>query len=670
MNNKTENWQGLSIKEFILLIYENIFLYAGAVLAVIITSIFLLYKPIPVSFTGKIRVSVAPFVNALNSAKSTSSRLIKTNAIQGVQINASPSSIENALHLMEFSDNGRGLFKSSSWLNDRNPSAILQQIAVTNIGNNNYDISIKDGNEEFIKEFLPFLLNGLEDDLNASVRDQISKEIEGLESYLRYETENLMQLQSELKKFQTDSGYLIHLANQKSYEYVIRLLDVMIPKEYLEFVNNTSFAEFETTVKINDTISKELTFQYRQAVKDMLVKMIYLNSLKNEPDLSYESIQQASDAANQAVSNVVTKYRNHLSTLGYNEESADRILNRLRYLVLHQESGYYQNSLEELDELKRVVGKYNIQFTNAQNVIVEYERQIQYLKFLLNSEDLKIERVGGIGINRDVAGFEHQITLLAIIFFAFGFGVVVVLVVDALRATIDDAKTIKKLIRTDIPPIYELSGKNKDERCIIETLEDLSSKNGNVFAKMSGQIRTISSKEVPQVYTYVALGKAENNECDLLNICYSIGIDDKKVCLVDPVGSQIKYESIISQYSPSLSEQDRRIQLSTLNEKAESKEEDARIIILLRDGDNSSVIANQGLSDAIRYMKKPLDNVQFQLVNGSSYQNSNELLNLIINTNGVIISLQRKKSLRKAFSVLIDVLRAHDIPILGVLIKY
>ena len=142
------------------------------------------------------------------------------------------------------------------------------------------------------------------------------------------------------------------------------------------------------------------------------------------------------------------------------------------------------------------------------------------------------------------------------------------------------------------------------------------------------------------------------------------------MCLVDPVGSQIKYESIISQYSPSLSEQDRRIQLSTLNEKAESKEEDARIIILLRDGDNSSVIANQGLSDAIRYMKKPLDNVQFQLVNGSSYQNSNELLNLIINTNGVIISIQRKKSLRKAFSALIDVLRAHDIPILGVLIKY
>jgi len=139
--------------------------------------------------------------------------------------------------------------------------------------------------------------------------------------------------------------------------------------------------------------------------------------------------------------------------------------------------------------------------------------------------------------------------------------------------------------------------------------------------------------------------------------------------LVDPIGNQTQYENIVSRYGSYLSEQGRGISINTFKQTPSTEGDDVKITILLDAMNDAKLLDSQRFSEAIQYVKNPTANAEYLLVNGSDYRNYDSLLHLLKNTNGVIISLQRKKSLRKEFSEMVEILRMHDIPILGVLMQ-
>jgi len=660
MSDKTRDWQGPSLKEFITLMIDNIFIYVGVVLAVIVVSFLFLSKEVPESYEGKIRFSTTPFVNTLNSGKSTNAKLRKTNAIQGVQCKPSLDTVKDTITLIELNRKGES---------DKDPAALLKAVKVTSAGSNNYDVTFKNEDAEYIKLFMPFLLDVIEDELNESVQTQLSNEIKELEYYLEYEKQNFTQLKDMLKELKNSSGYLIYSANQKSYEHAIQLLSVRIPADFTEFAKITPLEQYIENHKINDAESKELTLQYQKLLHNQLVAEIFINTQTGAQDYLRDSLHQSQNYTDYSYDQIITKYQNHLLMLGFDIENTDTILTDLYNYFLLQERDDFQRKLEEFEILKKVISGYDKQYTNEYDIIVEYERHIQYLGALLEANKIKIENVSVLGVVRDTTGEVPRITYLASIFFALGIGVVVVLLIDAFRTKICDVKTIKKLINTSIPPIFKLPSTKSDEECKIEVLEDISHNRESVFTKLGGIMLSHSPQGSPQNYGFISLDKGTNNECTLLNICFSLAANGRRVTLVDPIGNQTQYENIVSRYGSYLSEQGREIGINTFKQTPSTEGDDVKITILLDAMNDAKLLDSQRFSEAIQYVKNPTVDTGYLLVNGSDYRNYDSLLHLLKNTNGVIISLQRKKSLRKEFSEMVEILRMHDIPILGVLMQ-
>lgn len=667
MDNKTTDWQGPSFKEFFKLITDNIVIFIVSVLVIVTASFLLLPRVEPISYEGKVRISITPFVNMLNSAKNTNAKLRKTNATLGVQLRPSFDSVENALNLIGLTESGKS-DKVSEFI-DRDPATLLKSIAITSAGSNNYDISFKFDDAGLTEMFLLSYIDAIEDELNQSIHTQLMGEIEGLEQFLDYEKQNLRKLQSTLKNFSLDSGYLTHSVSQSSYEYAVQLLNLMIPTDFVEFAKNTSRDEYVENLMLTGALSEELILQYQHTVRNQLLNEIATNTSieakKNIVDLA----NSAQDLSNQILNQVVYNCQNNLKAFGYDSSEIDTILTIVRYYSLLEEKGNFETLLEEFVELKRVFGVYNKQYIDQNDIITEYERQIQYLGLLLDADDLKIERVGAMSVKANTSGVAQQVIFLASIFFALGVGVVVVMAVDALRPKIHDVKTVKRLINTSIPPIYELMNNGHGEEFRVEVLANNPRKRTGVFVRLTGTIVSNKTEESNNNYAYLSLNNGANTASELINICYALSINDTKTTLIDPVNSKNDYINLVSRSDSSSTGLGNEITFTTFGKEISSNGKDTRITVVLCDSENIDSTGYQGLNEAIASLKRPIADSEYQVVNTSNYHNYDSLLHLLKNTNGVIISLQRKKVERLLFSDLVSVIRKHDIPIIGILLQ-